>query len=123
MPTTALHIHLNTDALSAADVRFALALCGYEAGAVRVRAVTNKLRDLGFDGAMRWASTRTAEQVGRDIRAVWAGLYIEPHYLRRRIELCLTSRFPEVAFDAHDQLRVHDAAAARLAAMQMAEAA
>ena len=94
----------NTDKTSAAYVRFALALCGYEAGAVRVRAVTNKYRELGESGALRWAFDKTALEVARDIRALSAVFAYTLADLRKVI----------VNSDNAERLRIHDAAVATL---------
>jgi hypothetical protein len=99
------HYRPATDKTAAPYVRFALALCGYEAGAVRVRAVTNKYRELGESGALRWAFDKTALEVARDIRALSAVFAYTLADLRKVI----------VNSDNAERLRIHDAAVATLA--------
>jgi hypothetical protein len=115
MHTAPTHYRPATDETAAPYVRFALALWGYEAGAVRVRAVTNKYRELGKDGALRWAFSNTAHQVARDIRAISAVFAYRLDDLRLIIANTGSSADPTVAFDAPDRLRIHDAAVASLA--------
>ena len=105
MRTAPTHYRPATDKTAAPYVRFALALCGYEAGAVRVRAVTNKYRELGESGALRWAFDKTDQQVGRDIRAISAVFAYSLADLRKVI----------VNSDNAERLRIHDAAVATLA--------
>lgn len=105
MPTAATHYRPTTDRTSAAHVRFALALCGYEAGAVRVRAVVLKYRELGEDGALRWAFDKTAREVARDIRAISAVFAYSLENLRHVVAN---------SGDA-ERVRIHDEAVASLA--------
>lgn len=114
MHTAATHYRPATDKTSAAYVRFALALWGHEASAVRVRAVTNKYRELGEDGALRWAFDQTALQVARDIRAV-SGVFA---YRLDDIRLIIARSSD--TFDTADRLRIHDAAVASLAQREAA---
>lgn len=105
MPTAATYYRPTTDRTSAAHVRFALALCGYEAGAVRVRAVVLKYRELGEDGALRWSYGNTVHEVARDIRAISA-VYA---YSLESLRMVVAN-----SGDA-ERLRVHDQAVASLA--------
>ena len=105
MQAAPTHYRPATDKTAAPYVRFALALCGYEAGAVRVRAVTNKYRELGEDGALRWAFSNTAHEASRDIRAISAVFAYSLEFLRAVVAN---------SGDA-DRLRIHDAAVASLA--------
>lgn len=114
MPTAPTHYRPATDRTSAAYVRFALALCGYEAGAVRVRAITNKYRELGESGALRWAFNKTAQQVARDIRAIASVFMYNLEDTRMMIAATANSASPTAAFDAVERLRIHDAAVASL---------
>ena len=120
MDDTLTHYRPAVDRTAAPYVRFALALWGYEAGAVRVRAVTNKYRELGESGALRWAFSNTALQEARDIRAISAGIAYPLSDIRRVIAASAGSIEPAVAFDAPDRLRVHDAAVASLAQQEAA---
>jgi hypothetical protein len=120
MDDTPTHYRPAVDRTAAPYVRFALALWGYEAGAVRVRAVTNKYRELGEDGALRWAFRNTALQVARDIRAISAVFAYRLYDIRRVIAASAGSVEPAVAFDAPDRLRIHDAAVATLAQREAA---
>ena len=120
MDDTPTHYRPAVDRTAAPYVRFALALCGYEAGAVRVRAVTNKYRELGESGALRWAFDKTALEVARDIRALSAVFAYTLADLRRVIASTANSSNPTVAFDAIDRLRIHDAAVATLAQREAA---
>lgn len=104
MDDTLTHYRPAVDRTAAPYVRFALALCGYEAGAVRVRAVTNKYRELGESGALRWAFDKTAHEVARDIRAISAVFAYSLQNLRHVVGN---------SGDA-ERLRVHDAAVASL---------
>lgn len=104
MHTAPTHYRPAVDRTAAPYVRFALALCGYEAGAVRVRAVTNKYRELGESGALRWAFDQTALEVARDIRALSAVFAYTLADLRKVI----------VHSDNAERLRIHDAAVATL---------
>jgi hypothetical protein len=114
MDDTATHYRPAVDRTAAPYVRFALALCGYEAGAVRVRAVTNKYRELGESGALRWAFDKTDQQVARDIRALSAVFAYTLADLRKVIASTANSRDPQIVFDTVDRLRIHDAAVATL---------
>ena len=123
MPSTTTHFRRRADELTAADVRFALALWGYEAGAVRVRAVTNKLAEVGMSEALIWAFSRTKLEVARDIRMVSGALAYSVDDIRRIIANTATSVDAATRFDCPDRLRVHDRAAAELVASVTAEAA
>lgn len=114
MPTAPTHYRPATDRTSAAYVRFALALCGYEPTAVRVRAVVVKYREMGESGALRWAFDKTAQQVARDIRAISAVFAYTLADQRRVIAATLNHSDPSVVFDTVERLRIHDAAVASL---------
>lgn len=114
MHTAPTYYRPATDKTSASYVRFALALCGYEAGAVRVRAVTNKYRELGESGALRWAFDKTDQRVARDIRDISGVFAYSLADLRTVIASTADSSNPTVAFDAVERLRIHDAAVATL---------
>jgi hypothetical protein len=76
--------------ITAVTVRDAFARLGRDITATRTRAVVLLCREKGFGLALRWAYSHGDQQVARDVRSVFGGLYTDPQALLNSLDATVT---------------------------------